>query len=66
MLELWPIALTAGAGLVAWGDVRRRIQRAEQDIGTKASKDVVEQATASLNDRLGRIEDKLDRLMERS
>lgn len=65
MLELWPIALTAGAGLVAWGDVRRRIARAEQDIETKASREVVEQATAALNDRLGRIEDKLDRLMER-
>ena len=63
-LEYWPVLATAGAGLVAWGAVYQRIQRAEDDIKTRASKEIVEQGFANTKDGITRLEAKIDRLLE--
>ena len=63
-LEYWPVLATAGAGLVAWGAIYQRVQRAEDDIKTRASKEVVEQGFANTKDGINRLEAKIDRLLE--
>lgn len=60
--EWWPLALTAGTGLVAWGDMRRQVSQIRREVDTKASREVLEQIDA----RLTRIENLLDRLVERN
>jgi len=64
MTDLTLIALSvgplAGAGLVAWGNLRERVNGLRRDVDEKASKE----ALASIDARLERIEGKLDRLFE--
>ena len=62
LIEYWPIALVASGGLIAWGEARAKLRVVERDVETKASKESVER----METRLERIEDKLDRLMERA
>ena len=62
LIEYWPIALVAGGGLLAWGEARTKLRIVERDVAAKASKESVER----METRLERIEDKLDRLMERA
>ena len=62
LIDYWPVALVAGTGLVAWGEARTKLRIVERDVEAKASKESVER----METRLERIEDKLDRLMERA
>jgi hypothetical protein len=57
---LLPVALVAGAGLVAWGELRAKVNGLRSDVDDKASKEIV----VSIDERLDRIEMKLDRLVE--
>lgn len=59
MLELWPIALTAGATLIGWGTLNNKVDNLRKDVDAKASKDTFEQMDA----RLARIEGQVDRLV---
>ena len=56
MLELWPVALVAGGGLVAWGELRAKVGRLRSDVDTKASNEIVEHQYTEIITRLDRIE----------
>ena len=57
----WPVLLVAGTGLVAWGRTSSRIDRVEDEVKLKASKEIVEH----IERRLDSMDQKLDRLIER-
>ena len=59
--NLIPLALVAGGGLVAWGELRGRVNNLKQDVDDKASRDVMEAHFEAVLQRLTRIEEKLDR-----
>lgn len=61
MEELWAAALVAGAGLIAWGELRTKVNQLREDVDEKASREIV----ASIDARLERIETKLDDLCTR-
>lgn len=60
-LAYWPVLATAGAGLVAWGTLKTRVDTVQKDVDTKASKESVD----GVKDRLDSMDKKLDRLLER-
>lgn len=60
LLEYWPIALTTGVGLVAWGELRARISGVRKDVDEKVSKDTFQQ----VDNRLARMEGQLDQLVK--
>ena len=59
--DLLPVALVAGGGLVAWGEMRSKVNGIRKDVEGKAEKDVVEVKFDSIIERLARMETKLDR-----
>lgn len=62
MIEQWPLALVISSGLIAWGETRAKLVGLRKDIDTKASLDTIKQIDAHLT----RIEEKLDRFVERA
>lgn len=62
MIELWPLLTIAIPGFIAWGDLRARVSALRKDMDTKASKETLDH----IDTRLTRMEDKLDRVLERS
>jgi hypothetical protein len=60
MIELWPIALTAGVGLVAWGELRQKVQRLRDDVDKKVDNATFQQ----VDTRMERIERQVDRLVD--
>ena len=56
-----PLAVVAGAGLVAWGEMRSRVNGLRRDVEDKAEKEVVEVKFEAIIERLERMETKLDR-----
>lgn len=56
--------LTAGGALLAWGELRVRLSRAEKDIDEKAPREVVQQGFENVDKQLTRLDSKLDKLLE--
>lgn len=55
-LAVWPVILVAGAGLVAWGDLRARVSGLRKDVDAKASQELVSHQYDEIIARLDRIE----------
>ena len=64
-LDFWPIALVAGGALVGWGRLSQRVNRVEDDVKDKPSREVVEQGFVHVRGDIARIDEKLDRLLEK-
>ena len=61
MTEIWlALGTIAGGGLIAWGQLRSRVDGVEKAVDTKAGKDVVDAHFDAVVQRLERIENKLD------
>lgn len=54
MLEWWPLLVALGVGLIAWGELRQRVQATEAKTAQMGG----------VLDRLARIETRLDILIE--
>ena len=59
--DFWPMLVVAGTALVGWGNLKARVAGVQKEIDAKASREVVERISISVD----RIEEKLDRLIER-
>lgn len=55
------VAVPTGAGLIAWGTLKQRVEGVEKDVDEKASKEVVDAHFDAVIERLERMERKLDR-----
>ena len=60
--NLIPLALVAGGGLVAWGELRSKVNGIRKDVEDKAEKDVVNVQFNAVIERLDRIERGIDKL----
>lgn len=60
MEGLWAVAVVAGGGLVAWGEMRAKVNGLRRDVDGKASGELVEHQYEEIVNRLARIERKLD------
>ena len=61
MAEHWlALVMVAGGGLIAWGQLRSRVDGVEKAVDTKAGRDVVDAHFDAVVQRLERIENKLD------
>ena len=56
------VAGVLGAGLILWGSVKTKVERLENEVEKRLTRDVFVQFHQDLTYRLGRIEDKMDGL----
>lgn len=59
-LSYWPVAATAGVGLVVWGETRAKVATLRKDVEEKASREVVNAHYDEIIRRLDRIEDRVN------
>lgn len=61
LLDVWPVVLLAGTGLIAWGRLSGRVEAQSKEIDKKVSAERVN----ALDSKLVTMDAKLDRIIDR-